>query len=72
VDQVSVNATAIAWQSSTGGSAGVVQGNSFTRITTGNSVALFNASLPVAAFGTTNVLFSSNLPGGILTSQGLV
>jgi hypothetical protein len=35
-------------------------------------VALFNASLPVAAFGTTNVLFSSNLPGGILTSQGLV
>jgi hypothetical protein len=62
----------IAWQSPTSGDAARVDNSGFSRATGGgtDSTNLFGAALPSVSFVTTNVYFT-DMPGGILTSQGL-
>jgi hypothetical protein len=80
VDQVSVAATQVAWQASVIDlNAAVVQGQSITRLqgfTSGVQTQLFNTALPTTFLtgqeGVLNTMYRTNMPGGILTSQGLV
>jgi hypothetical protein len=80
VNQVSVGTTAVAWLTSLGFSAGVVQERSFTRATgfgkrDDDDARLFDTSLPAAFLGNqggqTSTMYFTNMPAGILTSQGL-
>jgi hypothetical protein len=79
VNQVSVDPTAVAWSTALALDAGVLQARSFTRRTGLFSVAdttLFDTSLPGTFLGgqggQTNTMYLTNMPAGILTSQGLV
>ena len=81
VNQVSIGTTAVAWLTSPGFNAGVVQERSFTRATgfgrrDDDDARLFDTSLPAAFLGNqggqTSTMYFTNMPAGILTSQGLV
>ncbi len=81
VNQVSIGTTAVAWLTSLGFSAGVVQERSFTRATgfgrrDDDDARLFDTSLPAAFLGNqggqTSTMYFTSMPAGILTSQGLV
>jgi hypothetical protein len=81
VNQVSADATAVAWSTPFGFDAGVVQGRSFTRATgfgrrDNDDTRLFDTALPSAFLGNqggqTSTMYLTNMPAGILTSQGLV
>jgi len=81
VNQVSIGTTAVAWLTSLGFNAGVVQERSFTRATgfgrrDDDDARLFDTSLPAAFLGNqggqTSTMYLTSMPAGILTSQGLV
>jgi 6-phosphogluconolactonase (cycloisomerase 2 family) len=80
VNQVSVGTAAVEWSTGFGFDAGVLQGRSFTRATglggrDNDDVRLFETSLPAAFLGNqggqTNTMYLTDMPAGILTSQGL-
>jgi uncharacterized OB-fold protein len=79
VNQVSVDPTAVAWSTALALDAGVLQDRSFTRrtdILATDNTTLFDSSLPGDFLGgqggQTNTMYFTNMPAGILTSQGLV
>ena len=81
VDEVSAGSEAVAWQTGLGFDAGRLEDESFTRVTgfgrrEEDDTKLFDSELPEAFLGNqggqTSTMYLTDMPAGILTSQGLV
>ena len=81
VNEVSVGATAVAWETGLGFDAGRLEDRSFTRVTgfdrrDEDDARLFDTELPADFLGNqggqTGTMYLTDMPAGILTSQGLV
>ncbi len=81
VNEVLVSSEAVAWQTGLGFDAGRLEDESFTRVTgfdrrEEDDAKLFDTELPAAFLGNqggqTGTMYLTDMPAGILTSQGLV